>query len=178
VNRVPWWIKLLAVTVSVASILSGLSRKPVAAPVSSTVEVLDPFEDVAATVASLHRHHQRAECLLRAGIWEPQRQDAARFEPALLGSVTLGGRWLDIRARVPIAAIIDDRLTLCVSKGFDGVRFTALDAFRHATGFPLTAADQAAFNRGVTDLAVHRGLSVSEPDAPDWSGPTAGLDRP
>jgi len=167
VDRVPWWIKLLAVVVSVASILSGLSRQRQApVPQSSTVEVLDPFDDVAPAVASLHRRHQRAQCLLRAGIWEPQRPDAARFEPALLGSTSGDGRWLDIRAGAAIATIVDDRLGLCVAKGFDGVQFTGLDGYRHDTGFPLTAADQTAFNRGVTALAVRRGLSVTEPDAP------------
>jgi hypothetical protein len=167
VDRVPWWIKLMAVVVSVASILSGLSRqRPVPVPRSSTVEVLDPFADVAATVGSLHRRHQRAECLLRAGIWEPDRPDAARVDAALLGSATGQGRWLDIRALDPLTLIIDDRLSLCVAKGFDGVRFTALDGYLHDTGFPLTEADQAAFNAGVSSLAVRRGLSVTKPDAP------------
>jgi len=179
VDRVPWWIKLLAVVVTVASILSGLSReRPVAAPRSSTVEVLDPFADVAVTVASLHRRHQQAECLLRAGVWEPERPDAARFDPALVGSDAGGGRWLDIRASAAIAPIIDDRLALCVAKGFDGVLFTALDVYLHDTGFRLTAADQAVFNRGVSELASRRGLSVSGPDAQDWSSPTAGPVRP
>jgi hypothetical protein len=179
VDRVPWWIKLLAVFVAVASILSGLSRqRPAAVSRPSTVEVLDPFADVAVTVVSLHRRHQQAECLLRAGVWEPERPDAGRFDPSLVGSDAGGGRWLDIRASAAISPIIDDRLALCVSKGFDGVRFTALDGYLHDTGFPLTAADQAAFNRSVSELASNRGLSVTAPDAHDWSSPTAGLARP
>jgi hypothetical protein len=188
VDRVPWWIKLMAVVVSVASILSGLSRhRPVPASRSSTVEILDPFADVAATVVSLHRRHQRAECLLRAGIWEPERPDAARFDPAVLGSAADGlgstadglgsaaggGRWLDIRASAAIAPILGDRLALCVAKGFDGVRFTGLDGYRHDTGFPLTAADQAAFNRVLRELARDRGLTVSEDEVGDGVG-TAG----
>jgi hypothetical protein len=162
VDRVPWWIKLLAVVVTVASILSGLShQRSVAVSRSSTVEVLDPFEDVAATVASLHRRDQRADCLLRAGVWEPERPDADRFDPALLGSAAGSGRWLDIRDRAAIAPIMNDRLALCVAKGFDGVRFTGLDGYLHDTGFPLTAADQAAFNQVVDELARGRGLTVT-----------------
>jgi hypothetical protein len=56
---------------------------------------------------------------------------------------------------------VSDRLALCVAKGFDGVRFTGLDGYRHDTGFPLTAADQAAFNQVVDELARRRGLTVT-----------------
>jgi hypothetical protein len=162
----PWWITALAVGSTVATVLSGLSwpatqpqRPDTGPPPASTVESLDPFADVAMTVRSLHG---RADCLLRAGVWEPFRPDAARFDPALIGAAAPIGRWLDIRQRAPIAAIVDDRLALCVAKGFDGVRFTAIDGYVHDTGFPLTAADQAAFNANLAALARARGLRVTE----------------
>jgi hypothetical protein len=163
VDRVPLWIKLLAVVVPVATLLSGLYQpRPVAGPGRDT-QVLDPFADVAGTVAALHRQRNRTACQLRAGVWEPDRPDARRFDPALLGAPADQGRWLDIRQLVSLATIIDDRLALCVAKGFDGVAFTAVDGYRHATGFPLTEADQAAFNRAITGLARQRGLVVVEP---------------
>jgi hypothetical protein len=174
VDRVPWWITALAVGSTVATVLSGLPRPAVNPRSDSTVEALDPFADVAATVRSLHRQHQRADCLLRAGLWEPSRPDAARFDPTLLGAATPDGRWLDIRRREPIAAIVDDRLALCVAKGFDGVRFTAIDGYLHDTGFPLTASDQAAFNATVAALARARGLDVTEQDEDEAGADSAG----
>jgi hypothetical protein len=166
VDRIPLWIKLLAVVVAVASVLNGLSRiRPVPAA-DSGVEVLDPFADVAGTVATLHLRHQRAVCELNAGVWEPGRPDAARFDAALLGASTDEGRWLDIRQVGPLTRILDDRLALCTAKGFDGVSLRALDGYRHATGFPLTEADQARFNEAVSVLARRRGLSVDEPGVP------------
>jgi hypothetical protein len=151
----------------VTAALSGWPRgggNPAASP--PTVQVLDPFDDVAGTVAALHRQHNRADCQLRAGVWEPGRPDAGRFDPSMLGSAADQGWWLDIRRLAPLATIIDDRLALCVAKNFDGVAFTAVDGYRHATGFPLTAADQAAFNRTITLLARRRGLRVDALDSP------------
>jgi hypothetical protein len=174
VDRVPLWIKLLAVVVPVATVLSGLSRPRVAADPPPSAQVLDPFADVAGTVAALHRQHTRAECRLRAGVWEPDRPDAGRFDPSLIGADADQGRWLDVRRLAPLATIIDDRLALCVAKGFDGVRFSDLDGYRHATGFPLTAADQATFNRVVTDLAVRRRLTVAEDCAAAGGGAGSG----
>ena len=168
-DPVPVWIRLLAVVATVAAVLGAVpARRP-----DSTVEVLDPFADVAATVAAVHDRGGRADCELRAGLWEPGRPDAARFDAALLGEATGPGRWLDIRALGPLLVILDDRVALCVAKGFDGVRFTALDGYRHRTGFPLTGADQAAFNRALTGLARGRGLSVDE--AGDEAGGQAGF---
>ena len=173
-DRVPLWIKLLAVVVPVATLLSGLSRpRTVAAPAPVTIQILDPFADVAGTVAALHRQHNRADCELRAGVWEPGRPDARRFDPSMIGAPADDGRWLDIRQLAPIATIIDDRLGLCVAKGFDGVTFTAVDGYRHGTGFPLTEADQTAFNRAISDLARRRGLGVALVSQSLLSGPSA-----
>jgi hypothetical protein len=177
VDRVPLWIKLLAVVIPVATILSGLSRPRTVAVSPSAVAVLDPFADVAGTVAALHRQRNRANCELSAGVWEPDRPDAGRFDPSMIGALADHGRWLDIRQLAPLATIIDDRLRLCVAKGFDGVAFDAVDGYRHATGFPLTEADQAAFNQTIAGLARARGLAslLPEPNAP--GGVAGSADR-
>ena len=50
---------------------------------------------------------------------------------------------------------------MCRSKGFDGVEPDNVDGYANDTGFPLTGADQLAFDRMVAALAHRRGLAVA-----------------
>lgn len=52
------------------------------------------------------------------------------------------------------------RFDVCRSKGFDAVEADLVDGYLNDTGFPLTAADQLAYNRMLADLAHQRGLSI------------------
>lgn len=73
-------------------------------------------------------------------------------------------RWLDIRdIRNPnsaLARIMTARIDMCKSKGFDAVEFDNMDGYTNQTGFPLTAADQLAYNRFLANTAHERGLSA------------------
>jgi hypothetical protein len=50
---------------------------------------------------------------------------------------------------------------MCRSEGFDAVEPDNVDGYANDTGFPLTAADQLAFNRVVAGLAHRDGLAVA-----------------
>jgi hypothetical protein len=52
------------------------------------------------------------------------------------------------------------RLDLCRQKGFDGVEPDNVDGYSNNSGFPLTPADQLAYNRFLADAAHQRGLSI------------------
>jgi hypothetical protein len=52
-------------------------------------------------------------------------------------------------------------MDLCTSKGFDGIELDNVDGYTNPTGFPLTAADQLAFNRNLASSAHARNLSVA-----------------
>ncbi|MEO3780244.1 endo alpha-1,4 polygalactosaminidase, partial [Micromonospora sp. B11E3] len=72
-------------------------------------------------------------------------------------------RWLDIREispRSPLARIMTARIDMCRTKGFDAIEFDNVDGYVNQTGFPLTAADQLAYNRFLADTAHARGLST------------------
>jgi len=71
-----------------------------------------------------------------------------------------GEKWLDIRQIDKLAPILLARLDLCAAKGFDGIEPDNIDGFGADTGFPLTYADQLAFNRWLADEAHARGLSI------------------
>ena len=124
---------------------------------------LDMFDTTAKQVHRLHNGGKRAVCYINAGAWEDWRPDAGRYPAAVKGKPLdgwPGERWLDIRRLDVIGPILGDRLDKCDAKGFDGVEFDNVDGQSNSTGFPLTKADQLAFNRWLADAAHARGLAV------------------
>lgn len=123
---------------------------------------VDLFEVPATTVEQLHHQGRVVVCYLSAGAWEEFRPDADDFPASVLGNANgwEGERWLDIRRLDELGPIMEARLDLCREKGFDGVEADNVDGYANETGFPLTAADQLAFNRLLADAAHARGLSI------------------
>jgi hypothetical protein len=142
-----------------------LARVP-SAPRSVSVEEIDGFDASASDVARLRARHVVAVCYLSAGTWESWRPDASRYPRALLGASDAGWageRWLDVRHFTTSSAlyrIIARRVDMCRAKGFGAVDFDNVDGFTNHTGFPLTGAEQAAFNEGLATLAHRAGLLV------------------
>ena len=71
-----------------------------------------------------------------------------------------GEKWLDIRQIDLLAPILRARLDDCAAKGFVGVEPDNIDAYTNKTGFPLSYADQLAFNIWLAEEAHLRGLSI------------------
>ncbi len=136
---------------------------PVDTTVAAQVYDIDAVDNSAAVVATLHAAGRRVVCYVNAGAWEPYRPDAGRYPQALLGKALEGWpdeRWLDVRRLDLLAPLLAQRVDACRAKGFDGVEPDQLDGYANDTGFPLTAADQLAFDRLVARLAHARGLAV------------------
>nr|WP_238420816.1 endo alpha-1,4 polygalactosaminidase [Streptomyces taklimakanensis] len=135
---------------------------PVDPEVDAEVFDIDGFENGAGTVAELHARGRKVICYLNAGAWEDFRPDRDAYPPAVLGRSNgwPGERWVDVRRLDALRPILAARMDMCAEKGFDAVEPDLLDGYRNDTGFPLTAADQMAFNRMVADLAHERGMSV------------------
>jgi hypothetical protein len=127
--------------------------------------ILDPFETPAYVVADAHAHERAVFCHLPADVWEPGWPDAHRFPPLALGgpvnagrdrmaTVDAGSRWLDLSRWDLVEEILDDRLSLCAAKGFDGIVYTWLDA---GTGDALGAGtDGAGAERARRDDVTRR----------------------
>jgi hypothetical protein len=136
---------------------------PVDLSVSAEMFDIDLFDNGPEVVAALHATGRRAVCYLSAGTFEPGRPDAAAFPAAVLGNPVSGWpdeRWLDIRRLDVLRPIMERRLDLCRAKGFDGVEPDNVDGYGNSSGFPLTAADQLAYNRFLVAAAHARGLSI------------------
>ena len=137
---------------------------------------LDLFDTPQATIDQLHAAGRTVVCYVDAGSWEPGRPDAADFPAAVLGKALAGWpdeKWLDVRDP-RVRALIDARLDVAVSKHCDGVELDNVDGYTNDTGFPLTTADQLAFDRGLAADAHGRSLSVGLKNDLDQIGDLLG----
>lgn len=143
-----------------------LSTPPAAPYRAVAVYDVDGFDNTAANVTALHNAGIKAVCYIDAGTWENWRPDAAQFPAALKGKSDgwPGEKWLDIRdvqnANSTLRTILDARMDMCVTKGFDAIDLDNMDGYTNTTGFTLKAADQLYFNAVLANDAHTRGLSV------------------
>jgi hypothetical protein len=124
---------------------------------------VDLFDTPATTVASLHALGHKVVCYVSAGSFEDWRPDAAQYPAPVKGKALdgwPGEQWLDVRQWDALRPLIEARMDLCRSKGFDGIELDNVDGYQNDTGFPLTASDQLTFNRALAASAHARGLSV------------------
>ena len=124
---------------------------------------VDLFDTPTATVAALHAAGRKVSCYFSAGSYENWRSDASSF-PAVVkgrGNGWPGEQWLDVRRLDLLMPIMDARLDLCRQKGFDSVDPDNVDGYTNTTGFPLTAADQLAYDVAIANAAHARGLTVA-----------------
>jgi len=123
--------------------------------------------------------HPKAVCYLDLA-WEDYRPDASpapdgRFPAATLGKIYYGypeERWVDFRQLDALKPMLNARIAMCASKGFDAVELDDIDSFDppSTTGFHLTPGDAQnylayAFNQ------VHRnGMTALWKNSPLLAG--------
>ena len=131
-----------------------------------TVFDLDGELTPGSTVDALHAlgPEVRVVCYFDAGVYESYRSDASLFPARIIGDPDEGwpdSYWLDIRQRDVILPILRHRMTdWCLAKGFDAIEPDETEVYGNASGFPITQADNDAFNQAVAAQAHQLGLSV------------------
>ena len=131
--------------------------------IDAEVYVVDMVDTPQSTIDELHANGRFVICYFSAGSWENYRDDADDFPPSVLGNVLDGWpdeKWLDIREIDLLASIMRARLDVAVSKQCDGVDPDNVDGYTNDSGFPLTYADQVAYNRWMVGEAHSRGLAI------------------
>jgi hypothetical protein len=124
---------------------------------------LDLFDTSPETIADIHARGIKVMCYFSAGSFEDWRPDAGDFPASILGNDLEGWpgeRWLDIRNLQALAPIMLERITLAAQKGCDGVDPDNVDGYANATGFPLVAEDQLAYNIFLATAAHQTGLGI------------------
>jgi hypothetical protein len=123
---------------------------------------IDLFDVPDSVISDLHAQGRKVIAYFSAGTYESFRSDAGEFQPSDIGNTLedfADERWLDIRSD-DVRRIMLARLDYAVLRGFDGVEPDNVDGYANDSGFPLTAADQLAFNRFIANEAHKRNLSV------------------
>jgi hypothetical protein len=136
---------------------------------------IDLFDTPVSVIAGLQARGRKVICYFDTQ-YEPNRPDSARFTSDVLGNGIVGWpgqRWVDIRSPV-VHDIMNARLDLAAQKRCDGVEPDDVDGYTNDPGFPLTAADQLAFNRFVAAGAHQRGLAVALKNDLDQVGDLVG----
>lgn len=131
--------------------------------VEAQVFDIDGVDVPDAVLAELKAKGRRLVCYTSAGTAEVYRDDYGRYPAEVLGKPLPDWpdeRWVDIRRLDVLGPILADRFAACRARGFDAVEPDNVDAYDNDSGFPLTPADQVAFNIAVADLAHRAGLSV------------------
>lgn len=124
---------------------------------------IDLFDTPQEVIDGLHADGRIVICYFSAGSHEDWRPDADDFPEAVLGDPLdewPGERWLDVRQLDLLQPIMQARMELAVSKNCDGVEPDNVDGYTNDSGFPLTGADQLAYNRWLASAAHELGLSI------------------
>ena len=136
--------------------------EPVDTSIAAQVYDIDGVDNSAVVVSALHAAGHKVIRYVNAGAYENFRPDANRFPAGLLGLSDgwPGENWLDIRQLNELRPIMAARFKTCEQKGFDAIEADNVDGYENDTGFPLTAADQLAYNRMLAGLAHADGLAI------------------
>jgi hypothetical protein len=157
-------------TVPFGSTLHIQFAGPLDTTVSASVYEIDGQTGRASTVRALHSAGRKVICYLSAGSLEEYRPDARRFPRAVVGRRLAGWpdeRWLDVRRRKVLLALMERRVAQCAAKGFDAVEFDNVDGFSNKTGFAITAAHQRRYDIALARLAHRHGLAAVLKNAPE-----------
>lgn len=145
---------------------------PAAAPL---VYDIDGFDNATADVAALHGLGNKVICYVEVGAAESYRPDYARFAATALGKAVAGypeERYLDIRSAA-VLTVIEARIAMCASKGFDGIEPDIDDSYTDDTGFSISEADDVHYLAALSDYAHARGLAWGLKNGGDGGDPAA-----
>ncbi len=141
-----------------------LDGKSIDLSVPAKVYDVDYQTTSAKTVQKLHSQKRKVVCYVSVGSWENYRPDKGAFPAKVIGKPLdgwPGEKWLDIRQVNVLKSIMAKRFDICKSKGFDAVEPDNVDGYANRSGFPLTGAQQLAYNKMIAKLAHDRGMSVA-----------------
>lgn len=161
-----WWKPTTAKPLHFAWQLSDTFVAPRDVRPGANVYDLDGELTSASTVAALHAlgPDVKVICYFDAGVYEPYRSDASKFPKSIIGAADQGWPglyWLDVRQLDILMPILKDRMVnWCKNKGFDAIEPDETEVWSNSPGFPITLAQNTAFNKAVADAAHSLGLSV------------------
>lgn len=159
-NPGAWWKPSSAAPISWDWVIGVTPTAPYA---NVSVYDIDGFENTNATVSAMHAQGKKVICYIDVGTYEPGRSDDNLIPAADMGAGVQGWpgeKWLNIADISGLTPMIQDRMNICKSKGFDAIEPDNLDGYTNTSGFPLTAANELAFCEFIANTAHGMGLSI------------------
>jgi hypothetical protein len=143
-------------------------------PAGVTLMDVDVFSTSAAKVAELKARGVYMICYVNAGSYQPGYPDSAQYPNYLKIQADPdwpGEYFLDVtdvfKPNSELARILEARLKLCKSKGFDAVEPDNLQNDENVKGGRITTQQQIDFNGWFADAAHRNGLAVFQKNGPD-----------
>ncbi len=172
-GNVPWQWELdhPLNTASASDLGTGVTTYTGAAAPDPVLYDIDGFDNSAGTVSSLHARGAKVLCYIEVGAAENYRPDYSQFPADTLGNTMPGyasERYVNIEDS-RVMTIIKARIAMCQSKGFDGIEPDIDDSYTANTGFPISKADNVAYNAALADYAHSIGLSYGLKNGDDPS---------
>lgn len=141
----------------------------------------------AADIAKLKSYGQYVICYTVVGVWETYRPDAALFPKSVIGGPTddqwPGEHWLDIRPAAMDRAtpagntarkLMEARFARAKAKGCQAIEGDYQNNIEDGSSFPVSRADQDAFNRWYVDAVHAAGMAAFLKNAPNDAARYAG----
>jgi len=147
-------------TTSAADLGQGAVTYTGAPSPTPSIYDIDGFDNPATTVSALHALGDRVICYIEVGAAERYRGDYSAFPPAALGNAMSGypaERYLNINDPA-VVAVIEARIKMCATKGFDAVEPDIDDSYAERTGFPISEAQQITYDSTLASYAHGLGL--------------------
>ena len=138
-----------------------------------TIYDIDGFDNSPRTVAALHARGDHVICYIEVGAAESYRSDYREFPASSLGKALPGypqERYLDIND-ASVRAVVEGRIRMCASKGFDAVEPDIDDSYTDPTGFSISEAQNVAYDIALADYAHSLGLAfgLKNGDSPSFA---------
>ncbi|WP_058535391.1 endo alpha-1,4 polygalactosaminidase [Legionella saoudiensis] len=132
-------------------------------PIAQVYDI-DGFDNTANVVDIIHSAGAKVICYISAGTSENWRSDYNKFPSSVQGKNVdgwKGEKWLDVRQLSTLLPIMEARVAMCQSKGFDAVEFDNVDGYTNKTGFNISAQDQINYNIALANLAHKYNLAAA-----------------
>jgi len=124
---------------------------------------IDGFNNTTATISALHAQNSKVICYIDVGTYEPGRSDINLIPSVDIGSPVQGWpgeKWLNVADINGLKPLVTSRMQMCLSKGFDAIEPDNIDGYTNSSGFPLSAANQLAYNEFLATTAHGLNLSI------------------
>lgn len=133
---------------------------------------IDGFDNTSETVSTLKSAGKYVIAYFSAGTYENWRPDEGDFPSGVKGNNVdgwAGEKWLDVTQVATLQPIMEGRVAIAKSKGFQAIEWDNLDGYDNSTGFSISQAQQKTYLQMLADITHAQGLAAIFKNVPDFA---------